>query len=389
MPQHGCSPRALFPGCPGPAEDAAGEGPDASGMSPSLLCCPAPRGPCWRGVALPGPPALPAAPRRARKGCQPFRAAPPAAGIRLHPGTPRRGQGRFRRGLRAAVGTWAGVVLPRGGLGLNACVCPAPRVSCPARVPVTEVAATSPFPAGMESLSGCWGTGGAPLGSSGAVGCSPMLWDEKGGLKPPGAGSARRGSRVPGGAVPAWHKDWGLWVSHRLQIRVPVGPTSRLGWARRRWLRAPGRERDGFCSARAHHGWVPLRALLPFCPGASVGAGVALPGGGFGAVSPRGHAGDVVLFPTAGTGTAQGWRRMLQERGWRENTSDLSFPAHSAPLLPPGPPPFPSGTVPAQQAPAESTSPGLGRGRCVGARVMSVNLFLVSQQTSWNLEGAL
>lgn len=51
---------------------------------------------------------------------------------------------------------------------------------------------------------------------------------------------------------------------------------------------------------------VPRRAPLPFCPGALVGAGVALPGGGFGAVSPRGRAGDAVLFPTPGTGTGPG-----------------------------------------------------------------------------------
>lgn len=73
MPQHGCSPHVPSPGCPDPAEDAAGEGPYATGMSPSLLCCPAPRGACWWGGGSAGsPPALPAAPRRARKGCQPF-----------------------------------------------------------------------------------------------------------------------------------------------------------------------------------------------------------------------------------------------------------------------------------------------------------------------------
>lgn len=64
--------------------------------------------------------------------------------------------------------------------------------------------------------------GGGPLGSSGAMGCSPMLWDEKGGLKPPGAGTC------PGGLC---------WLGTRIGVSgSPTGSRSmsqwdpRLGW---------------------------------------------------------------------------------------------------------------------------------------------------------------
>lgn len=72
-------------------------------------------------------------------------------------------------------------------------------------------------------------------------------------------------------------------------------------------------------------------------------------------------------------------RRMLQqEPAWGQNPSEVNLPMCSAPLLPIQPQPFCSATVP-----AESTSPGLSRGRCVGMRVMSVNLvFIVAANKS-------
>ncbi|KAK4808163.1 hypothetical protein QYF61_001195, partial [Mycteria americana] len=40
----------------------------------------------------------------------------------------------------------------------------------------------------------------------------------------------------------------------------------RLGWERRRWLEALGRERDGFCFARARYGWRSGSRSEPRCP---------------------------------------------------------------------------------------------------------------------------
>lgn len=175
----GCSPHVLFPGCPDPAEDAAGQTLDTCGMSPSVLCCPAPRGPCWRGGGCAQAPYPACSPTPGQEGLPALRAAPPAAGIWLHPGKPRRGQGCFCKG---AVGSGGGrglgwsCPMARWGWGsVPAPAQPAGTHALPARVralPAVEMAAMSPFLAGVESRLGCCGMGRAHFTGPGPWGAA-------------------------------------------------------------------------------------------------------------------------------------------------------------------------------------------------------------------------
>lgn len=185
------------------------------------------------GVAVPRPPTLPAAPRRARKGCQPFVQLRRLLGSGSTLGS--RGEGRVAsaRGLRAVVGDvgWGGPAPWRAGVGAQCLHLPSPQGH-------------------MHCLHGCvhclqwrwqrcllfwlaWKAAwaavawGGPTSQVQGRGVQPdaLGWEE---LKPPGAAmcsrsrlSTHQSSRLPGGLC----KDCmylfpplpcGLWVSHRL-----------------------------------------------------------------------------------------------------------------------------------------------------------------------------
>lgn len=224
----------------------------------------------------------------------------------------------------------------------------------------------SPFSAGVENHLGCHGMGGPPLHRSGAVGCSLMLWDEKGDLKPPGAAvcgrsrlSARRGCRLPGGVCASSARGlyrffFSPFTLRSLGLAQALAPCPGGTHVSASLAAVTGWGGNGMGFALPEHTTGGEADPTPPLP--SVGAGVALPRVGFGAISPRDALGVrcssllALAVPCLAQGEPDQGRRMLQQEPvWTQNTSDLNLPVCSAPLLPTRPPAFPQRHRPGPQ----------------------------------------